>query len=64
MEDALDSVILTFKIHSTQYPDPQKQELHKQQLMDTTCISLQRITMNLVGEEVEESVSKYDKPYR
>jgi len=64
IEDAIDSLILAFKIHSTQHPEPTKEQLHQQKLMDTACISLQKITKNLVGEDLEESVRKSDERYR
>ncbi|PUU78011.1 hypothetical protein B9Z19DRAFT_122812 [Tuber borchii] len=64
LEDAIDSLILAFDIHSTQHPEPTEEQLHERKLMDTACISLQKITKNLVGEDLEESVRKRDEHYR
>ena len=64
IEDAIDSLILPFKIHSTQHPEPTREQLHEQELMNTACISLEKKTKNLVGEDLAESVRKRDEGYR
>ncbi|PUU72767.1 hypothetical protein B9Z19DRAFT_1069522 [Tuber borchii] len=64
IEDAINSLILAFDIHSTQHPEPTEEQLHERKLMATACISLQKITKNLVGEDLEESVRKRDGCYR
>jgi len=58
IEDAIDAVILACKIHSTQHPEPTQEQLHEQKLMDTACISLQKITKNLVGGTLKNQLGR------
>jgi len=56
VEDAIDSILLAFQIHSKQHPQPTKEQKVERKLLDDTCIVLQMITKNLINEDYEESL--------